>query len=400
MYPCGNCRAVAVGQDGRCAACGAYQQPQPGGYQQPGPYQQPGAYAAQPGGPHAPYAPPSMPAGGVDLRRGLATAVTVLFAVTILVLVLRVIAAAGQYGVISDALDGGRASESDLDGADDFFRVTLLLGSLTQVATAVVWAVWFRRTRLNAEVFAPGQHRYGSGWAAGAWFTPVVSFWFPKQIANDIWRASSPSGPYAPRGLLNAWWVLWIVGAVLNSATTMQYVVARGRMVDADVAVFNVRSRVDAFQNALASSIVAYLVLLAAAILAILLVRRLTAMQEQRAMAGPQGGPGYGGAMPGMPYGNPGYPAPGGGAGYPAPGTGYGYPGAQGTPGAPGTPGGGYGQPGAAGGGYGQPAAPGSGYGYPGPPQSPPPPPPQAGQYGQQGQQGPQPPNGSGPAGY
>ncbi|MEV0266244.1 DUF4328 domain-containing protein [Streptomyces sp. NPDC050617] len=349
MHPCGSCRAVAVGQDGRCAACGAYQQ-QPGPYQQqPGPYPQGGGYPM--GAPPAPYAPPRLPAGGVDLRRGLATAVTALLAVTIVVLVLRIVAAAGQYGIISDALDGGRASKSDLDGADDFFRIMLLIGTLTQLATAVVWAVWFRRTRLNAEVFAPGGHRYGSGWAAGSWFTPVVNLWFPKQIANDIWRASSPAGPYGPRGVLNAWWVLWIVGNVFGSGATMQYLVARGRMVDADTAVFDVRGRVDAFQTALASSIVACLVLLAAAILAILFVRRLTAMQEQRAMAGPQGGgPMYAGAMPGMPYGNPGYPAPGQG-----------------------------------------------GYGYPGPPQSPPPPAPQAGPYGQQGGQ---PPYGSGPARY
>ncbi|MEU7045376.1 DUF4328 domain-containing protein [Streptomyces varsoviensis] len=310
-----------------------------------------------------------MPAGGVDLRRGLATAVTVLLGVTIVVLVLRIVAAAGQYGVISDALDGVRVSESDLDGADDFFRIMVLFGSLTQLATGIVWAVWFRRTRLNAEVFAPGRHRYGSGWAAGAWFTPVVNLWFPKQIANDIWRASSPAGPYAPRGLLNAWWVVWIVGIVLNSATTMQYTVARGRMIDTHVAVLNVRGRVDAFQNALATSIVSCLVLLAAAVLAILLVRRLTAMQEQRAMAGPQGPAGYAGPMPGapgMPYGDPGYPAPHGGSGPPAQG-GYGYP------------------------------APGGGQGHPGPPQSPPPPAPQTSPYGQQGRQ---PPYGSGPAGY
>ncbi|MFE7117573.1 DUF4328 domain-containing protein [Streptomyces sp. NPDC057654] len=363
MHPCGSCRAVAVGQDGRCAACGAYQpppqapyqQPQPGPYQQqPGPYQQAGPYQQgggyPPGVPGAPYPPVQAPAGGVDLRRGLATAVTVLLGVTIVVLVLRIVAAAGQYGVISDALDGGRVGASDLDDADDFFRIMLLIGTLTQLATAVVWAVWFRRTRLNAEVFAPGQHRYGSGWAAGSWFTPVVSLWFPKQIANDIWRASSPAGPYGPRGVLNAWWVLWIVGNVFSSGATMQYVLARGRMVEGRAVVFDARGRVEDFQTALASGIVGYLVLLAAAILAILFVRRLTAMQEQRAAAGPQGGaPMYAGAMPGMPYGNPGYPAPG------------------------------------------------AGYGYPGPPQSPPPPAPQAGPYGQQGQQ---PPYGSDPAGY
>src|ERR1044072_1253426 len=85
MYPCGNCRAVAVGPDGRCTACGTYQQ------QLQQQQQQHAAPAAGPGG-YAPAPPVSMPAagampaGGVDLRRGMSTALTVLFGATIAVL--------------------------------------------------------------------------------------------------------------------------------------------------------------------------------------------------------------------------------------------------------------------------------------------------------------------------
>lgn len=328
MYPCGNCRAVAVGPDGRCAACGTYQQqlqqqpplPQP---QQP---PLPGPMPAVPHQPHVPQeqgllpaAPPlsypsapamGMPAGGVDLRRGLSTALVVLFGVTIAALTLAFVGRAGQYSVYSDLVDGKSVSPREADEADDFAAVTFYLSTAVMIAVAVVWPIWFRRLRMNAEVYAPGQHRFGSGWAAGSWFTPVVNLWFPKQIANDIWRASSPQGPQnVRRGLLNGWWVTWIVGAVLFFAGLAEFGSANREAHKAGFFAWN--RHIDDMKSALALIMLGYLASIAAAILALLLVRQITAMQEQRASLPPQaGGPApYGAAAP--PYGTPPYGPPG-----------------------------------------------------------------------------------------
>jgi len=320
MYPCGNCRAVAVGPDGRCAACGTYQQ-----QLNPVPNTGPGGYAAAP--PVSMPAAGAMPPGGVDLRRGMATTLTVLLGVTVATLVLAFIARAQQYGIYSDILDGDLPSHDDADSADSFYALALIISSLVMLAVAIVWPIWFRRLRLNAEAFAPGQHRFGPGWAAGAWFTPVVSLWFPKQIANDIWRASSPQGPHqVRRGLLNGWWVCWLAGGLLFSSSLQQWSRARDRAESAGL--FGARSAVEDMQTALGMNLFAYVVTIAAAILALLVVRQITAMQEQRAALPPQapygqtppspyGAPApnpYGGGAPGNPYGAP-APSPyGGGA--------------------------------------------------------------------------------------
>ncbi|MBL1095491.1 DUF4328 domain-containing protein [Streptomyces sp. 205] len=296
MYPCGNCRAVAVGPDGRCAACGTFQQQ----YQQP---QAPGGY------PVAPAA--GMPAGGVDLRRGLATTLTVLFSLALPALILVLVGRGGQWSVIGDMLDGEMVTQRDLDDADDFFLGTWVIFMLLTLAIAVVWAVWFRKLRLNAEVFAPGGHRFSTGWAAGAWFTPVVNLWFPKQIANDIWRASSPQGPAAAnRGLLNAWWVTWIVAMVANGIGNIRYSALRNK-VESDnysPSLSEAKDDVESLHDILAFDMFAAVILMAAAVLALLLVRQITAMQEQRAALPPQvapmGGPGYGAGGP-SPYGVP-----------------------------------------------------------------------------------------------
>lgn len=316
MYPCGNCRAVAVGPDGRCAACGTYQQQ----LQQPAaPPQQPSVPPQMPPAPGGyPAAPPmGMPTGGVDLRRGISTTLVTLFGLALPALIFLLVARSGQYGVIGDMLDAveGKSvsiTEDDLNDADDLFTAAQVIYSLLTVAIAVVWAIWFRRLRLNAEVFAPGQHRFSSGWAAGSWFTPVVNLWFPKQIANDIWRASSPQGPHAvSRGLLNGWWVTWIVALVSNAVGGFRYNILRAKVESDDYTPSRseAKSDIESLHSILAFDMFAIVIFMAAAVLALLLVRQITTMQEQRASLPPQmAGP----APYGMPVPNPyGSPAPG-----------------------------------------------------------------------------------------
>ncbi|MEV7776112.1 DUF4328 domain-containing protein [Kitasatospora sp. NPDC086791] len=89
------------------------------------------------------------------------------------------------------------------------------------VTTVVVFLCWFRRCRLNAGHFAPGTQRHSAGLAVGAWFIPVVMWWVPLRVALDIRRANRPAGANPPAGgewLINAWWVAWLgktIGAVI-----------------------------------------------------------------------------------------------------------------------------------------------------------------------------------------
>jgi hypothetical protein len=40
----------------------------------------------------------------------------------------------------------------------------------------------------------PGAQRFSAGWAVGSWFVPFVNLVVPKQVVNDVWRASTPAG--------------------------------------------------------------------------------------------------------------------------------------------------------------------------------------------------------------
>ena len=82
------------------------------------------------------------------------------------------------------------------------------------VGLVASWLLWFLRVRTLAESFAPGRLRYRPRTAVLGWFVPVGNLFLPKQIADDIWHASSPTdrgGRMSPARVVHLWWSLWLV---------------------------------------------------------------------------------------------------------------------------------------------------------------------------------------------
>ncbi|MGW4158574.1 DUF4328 domain-containing protein [Streptomyces sp. NPDC004788] len=146
------------------------------------------------------------------------------------------------------------------------------VSSLVFLATAVVFIVWFHRLRRNTEVWAPDTHSRGVGWAIGGWFIPIGTLWIPRGVATDIWRASRPDA-YAADGrgdftLINFWWTFWIAGSLADQVSAR---LSRA----ADTA--------DGYVTATQWSLAGDGLDVVAAVLAILVVRRLTSMQHAKA---------------------------------------------------------------------------------------------------------------------
>jgi hypothetical protein len=328
--PCWSCRQrPPVLPDGRCETCGNAQPeslptqiapsppagppgphppteigapPQPPTAVGPPP---PGAFPQQPP-PQQPYPQyPAYPGGGSNAMvpaqfsspRGLATALTALLGVCIGLWALGVIADTRMMSVLTGIEDGDFSAFEDYDDANDFYTGVGVLQLLGILGTGIVFIIWFHRSRVNAELFEPSGQRMGRGWAIGAWFTPVVNFWFPKQIANDIWRSSTPWGAAPGRGLLNAWWVLWIINLVTS--------LLAGAFNTGDE-ILDTQEELDEAQRQVSMTTLNDLVGIATAILALLVVRKLTQRQLVKYQQGPQGPQGMPSAPP--PYGMPGAP--------------------------------------------------------------------------------------------
>ncbi|OKK06919.1 hypothetical protein AMK26_08405 [Streptomyces sp. CB03234] len=220
------------------------------------------------------------PAAGPFLRSpvGLGRAVVVLLCFVIVVDLFAVFADEHMHRFARDVAAGHwEGPVSEADRADLLMAWAGRLQVLSVVATAVVFISWLHRVRRNAAVFAPDVLTSGAGWAIGGWFVPVVNLWMPRRITRESWRASTRAPYGAPAKneratILNVWWALWVLTALLGRGAGMAY------------------DKADTFHEIMSATrllVVADAVSVAAALCAILVVRRLTAMQHAKAMRGP-----------------------------------------------------------------------------------------------------------------
>lgn len=128
---------------------------------------------------------------------------------------------------------------ADADVAAGDLRLRLLSAALLVVllATVPAFLVWFHRLYTNLPALGATDLRFSSGWAIGAWFVPFLNLWRPKQIADDIWRASDPdadtvSGPHwrgrPVGGVVHFWWGLYLLSNLVNQAVVRYSVDAVG----------------------------------------------------------------------------------------------------------------------------------------------------------------------------
>jgi hypothetical protein len=151
----------------------------------------------------------------------------------------------------------------------------------------MLFLAWFRRAYANLAPLGASRLRYGRWWAVGAWVLPVFSLFRPKQLMNDIWRASDPDlppnmedrwrhRPVAP--MLGWWWVAFLASILVRSATTEAVHAAASVMT-----LGLLPSQLDRFQASADVQVLAELLTVVAGLLALGVVRRTTLRQEQRA---------------------------------------------------------------------------------------------------------------------
>ncbi|MCB5908251.1 DUF4328 domain-containing protein [Streptomyces pinistramenti] len=230
---------------------------------------------------HMPVAPPppssnwSVPRGPQAVLRspvGLSKAVKMLLRLVVVADLYALWQGWQLYGLAGRIIgDFGSVTAQEIDRADTLYAASGKIQAVAMLATAVVFIVWFHRTRVNADVFAPEHHAKGRGWAIWGWIVPVVNLWFPRRIALDTWNASA--GANSPsRALVNWWWTLWIVDLIFGRLASTRY--ARAETPDE-------------IRGALAGLMASDVFDIVAAVLAILFVRRLTHMQNEKALRGP-----------------------------------------------------------------------------------------------------------------
>ncbi len=188
--------------------------------------------------------------------------------------------------VANRILDGEQPTIREITDAEDRVdRASIVLTASYLLLGIFAFIPWFHRAYANLPRMGVQGMRYGTGWAIGAWFIPFFNLVRPKQIANDIDRASDPEAivttsawhERAPAALLHWWWAAFLISGLLAN------IAVRAIIDAADEDLLTRRDAFDALEQERVGFVVdalASVIAIVAAVLAIMVIRRITAAQD------------------------------------------------------------------------------------------------------------------------
>jgi hypothetical protein len=154
------------------------------------------------------------------------------------------------------------------------------------LVVAVLFLVWFRRAYRNLEALGAQGLRFSPAWAVWAWFVPLLGLIRPKQLLNDVWRASDPELPAGDHGswrrrpvpsVLTWWWLAFLASIAARAITTQSFHAL------AVLLTFGLLTRpLDLVRPTSGVQALADLLTVVAALLALRVVRMVTDRQEAR----------------------------------------------------------------------------------------------------------------------
>ncbi len=220
-----------------------------------------------------PLVAPRLPLGAD--HRQLGRSLTFLLAACAAVSLLR--ALLNLYGVWM--LNGWRTDPSRIIASDgaNFDRVDSLLSTLwllVMLGAAVATLIWLYQAYGSREA-DPALLTYQRWWTIGGWLVPVVSVWRPYQLLRDLYLATAgapaPDRPGARARCPNSfrwWWLCFLTGNVLARVS--------GRMITDGSSLAQIEGK-------LAVVVVSQLLLIAAAVLFIGMIRLISSNLWHRA---------------------------------------------------------------------------------------------------------------------
>ena len=224
------------------------------------------------------------PTGFLHLR-GRANVAVALLIVSALVSALSILYELDMRSLIDRIAAGEPVGPAEMQTADDRTTLVATLSFAALVTTGIAFIAWFFRAYVNIERLGARGLRATKGWSIGVWFIPLVNLIRPKQLMDDIWRASDPALPAgevrdwqraAVPGLLSGWWAAFLITGFASN-------IAGGMRDIAETAA----ARRSAGQIAMITDAG----MIAAAVLAVLVIRAVTSRQESRAARVDSGSP-------------------------------------------------------------------------------------------------------------
>lgn len=125
--------------------------------------------------------------------------------------------------VFSD-LKAGVINMNQIEIHDIIVPITGLIYLVTYIIAIVLFIMWFRRAYYNLHQIYTRGLKHTEGWAAGAWFVPIMNLYAPYQIAKDLFTKSREvldkneliETNQFKSNSIGVWWTLWISASILG----------------------------------------------------------------------------------------------------------------------------------------------------------------------------------------
>jgi hypothetical protein len=156
---------------------------------------------------------------------------------------------------------------------DTFSTLVGVINIIVFILTAVTFIQWFRRAYYNLHLQNISWLRWKEGWAAGAWFVPIISLYVPYQIMKDIWSATlykiqkkNDTSEFSSE-IIGWWWAAFLCSNIISNVQTQLNFRGYGENPDG----FLILQYMDLFSN---------LIAIAGAIFAVNMISKYTKMES------------------------------------------------------------------------------------------------------------------------
>lgn len=129
-----------------------------------------------------------------------------------------------QYNLLKVAANGGNINEQEASANDSREAILGIVYALVFITSGIFFIRWFRRAYYNLHLKAD-YLKHGEGWAAGAWFTPILCLFRPYEIMKELYRETDRiltrrSPGYVSKDnntVMGLWWALWIISSFMGN---------------------------------------------------------------------------------------------------------------------------------------------------------------------------------------
>ena len=132
-----------------------------------------------------------------------------------------------QLNLLQSVLEGQFISDQIVDSNDNRQQIISILFLIVYIISAITFIQWFRRAYFNLHILVK-KLTHTEGWAAGAWFVPIISLFRPYQIMIEMSEKTeelisnndlNKGNEELANNSIGIWWALWIINNIIGQVS-------------------------------------------------------------------------------------------------------------------------------------------------------------------------------------